>query len=74
MIHPIRNNFNEKGINWITDSYHPKSKIFEFINAEKFIIKKYRNGVYFGELNSDKKHGTGVIFYYNGKIFEGNFL
>lgn len=39
-----------------------------------FNIKKYRNGVYFGELNENgMKHGKGVVFYYNGRSYEGNF-
>lgn len=40
-----------------------------------FHIKKYQNGVYFGELSPEgKKHGKGVIFYFSGKIYEGNFF
>jgi hypothetical protein len=42
--------------------------------VENFIIKKYRNGVYFGQLENERKNGKGVIFYYNGKIYEGNFV
>ena len=31
-------------------------------------------GVYFGELKNDMLEGKGIIFYYNGKVFEGHFL
>lgn len=44
------------------------------ILPENFVIKKYRNGVYFGEVDdSERKNGYGVIFYYNGRMYEGQF-
>lgn len=43
------------------------------IRLDNFVIKKYKNGVYFGELFDNKKHGYGVVFYFDGKLFEGKF-
>lgn len=44
---------------------------------DNFEMKKYKNGVYFGELiNNDEvevKDGHGVIFYFNGKLYQGEF-
>lgn len=42
------------------------------MNSLNLQIKKYKNGVYFGELdNEGKKNGKGIIFYFSGKIYEG---
>ena len=39
-----------------------------------FKIKKYKNGVYFGQLSEDqKKDGVGIVFYYDGRLYEGEF-
>ena len=46
-------------------------KDFQF---DSFSMKKYIEGVYYGEFDSDKKkEGRGVIFYKNGKLYEGQF-
>lgn len=36
-------------------------------------MKKYKNGVYFGQLSEEIKEGVGIIFYFNGKLYEGEF-
>lgn len=37
-------------------------------------MKKYKNGVYFGQLSEQEtKSGVGIIFYFNGKLYEGDF-
>lgn len=42
---------------------------------KNFEIKKYKNGVYFGEISEDgQKHGKGVVFYFNGRSYEGSFI
>lgn len=39
------------------------------------MIKKYINsGIYYGELNSEKKReGRGIMIYFSGKIYEGSW-
>lgn len=55
---------------WITSQYTPKSKFLKEIDTTNFHIKKYRNGVYFGELSeSGNKNGHGVVFYFNGRSY-----
>jgi hypothetical protein len=45
------------------------------MDIKTFQIKKYRNGVYFGQLTEEsKKEGKGAIFYYNGRLYEGSFV
>lgn len=45
------------------------------MDTSTFNIKKYRNGVYFGQLSDQGlKHGKGVVFYFNGRSYEGNFV
>ena len=36
-------------------------------------LKKYKNCVYFGGMNSGRKEGEGILVYYTGKRFEGVF-
>lgn len=74
-IHPISIGFTENDSAWITSQFQPKSEFFKNIDTKTFNIKKYRNGVYFGELSEEgEKHGRGVIFYFNGRSYEGNFV
>ena len=35
---------------------------------------RYKNSEYIGEWKEDKKHGKGIIHYYNGDCYEGYFL
>ena len=72
-IHPINIDFNEDDTQWIMNSYKPKSEFLRKIDVRNFQIKKYKNGVYFGEIENDAKQGKGVIFYFNGRSYEGNF-
>ena len=36
-------------------------------------IKKYKNCIYYGSINQNKKDGYGILVYFTGKIFEGKF-
>lgn len=38
-------------------------------------MKRYKEGIYVGEqdANTMAKKGLGIIFYTNGKLFEGHF-
>ena len=40
---------------------------------ETFGIKQYRDSIYRGELNSRKRHGKGIIVYFNGRVYEGDW-
>lgn len=68
--HPIGIDFSSSDANWITQTFKPKSSFLKKIDHKNFQIKKYRNGVYFGELSEEGlKHGKGVIFYFNGRSY-----
>ncbi len=57
-------------MNWMKNQYHPKHELFKGVNLLDFQIKKYKNGVYFGEIDEEgRKNGKGIIFYYSGKIY-----
>ena len=72
-IHPIRSTFGASEVDWIHKYYRPKNDFLKEISLSNFQIKKYQNGVYFGELSPEgKKNGKGAIFYYSGKIYEGD--
>ena len=69
-IHPVRNNFGQNQVDWITNQFNPKANIIKKIDLKNFQIKKYRNGVYFGQLNQQgQKNGKGIVFYYNGRVY-----
>ena len=45
------------------------------IDFKHFQMKKYKNGVYFGQISGEgEKNGKGVIFYFNGRTYEGTFV
>ena len=45
------------------------------LNSPCFIIKQYKDSLYRGEVNANKKReGRGVIVYETGRIFEGTWL
>ncbi len=37
-----------------------------------FVLKKYKNCVFFGHINNGKKE-NGILHYFDGKCFEGRF-
>lgn len=41
--------------------------------SKKFSIKKYKDGIYRGEVHGKtlKRHGKGVMVYDSGRIYEG---
>ena len=46
----------------------------EIASKENFGIKNYKDSIYRGELSSNRKrHGKGVITYFNGRIYEGEW-
>jgi hypothetical protein len=75
--HQINESFNEDRIEWLIKDYKPRSEHFKNIDVSNFVIKKYKNGVYFGEIKTIEerpiKDGYGSIFYYNGRLYEGQF-
>lgn len=61
----------------MSKQFKPKSDLLLNADFSKFKIKKYKNGVYFGDLIPDEngegeiKSGLGCVFYYNGRVYEG---
>ena len=49
-MHPIRQNFGRSELEWMQKIYNPKNDALK--NFNRFQIKKYQNGVYYGELSS----------------------
>lgn len=62
-------------LNWFLDFYEPHLEMFQNIAFEGFNMIKISNGTFFGEVNQESglPDGRGVIFYDNGKLYEGNF-
>lgn len=62
-------------LDWFLGSYQPHLEIFQNVAFEGFTMIKVANGVFFGETNEESgiPEGRGVIFYENGKIYEGSF-
>jgi hypothetical protein len=43
--------------------------------CDRIIVKKYRDAVYFGLVNEEKKrHGKGIMIYSNGRKYEGEWF
>ena len=68
---------NNKMINtlnssWVKKNYQPHLEIIKTVDRSTLIFKKYNTGTYFGQFNEEGlKEGLGVIFYSNGRHFEG---
>ncbi len=44
-------------------------------DCNEVTVKKYKEAVYFGEVNMEcKKEGKGVMLYTNGRVYEGEFV
>jgi hypothetical protein len=38
-------------------------------------LKKYKDAIYIGQVNSEhKREGKGIMFYFNGRRYEGDWL
>lgn len=62
----------------ISKDYVMKSELFDYNELSQsgyFKIKKYKDAVYRGEINPKTKmrHGTGVMEYDNGRVYEGEW-
>ena len=44
------------------------------LNQKKITLKKYKDALYVGQLNStNKREGKGIMFYFNGRRYEGDW-
>ena len=62
----------------VTSDHQMVSDLFDFkelSGQDNFGIKRYKNGVYKGQINTDNnRHGFGVMVHSSGRTFEGNWL
>ncbi|KRX07607.1 hypothetical protein PPERSA_11156 [Pseudocohnilembus persalinus] len=48
--------------------------IKDILNMDNLRLKKYKQSVYFGGMDADKKRkGKGIMLYYTGRIYEGEW-
>lgn len=70
--HPVKQTMGVSELEWIKQQYHPKHELLRGMDMDNMSIKKYKNGAYFGQLDGEgRKQGRGIIFYFSGKIYEG---
>lgn len=56
-------------------SYIPLSAfdIHNLKSSNKAVLKIYKDSVYFGDFENDKRHGLGIMIYENGRVYEGEW-
>ena len=75
----IKSDISEEMLSQMVKSFKPRSSLFKDVDFSTFKIKKYKNGVYFGQLTEEdsegiqSKCGKGCVFYNNGRLYEGEF-
>ena len=37
-------------------------------------IKYYKQSIYYGEIQNNKKHGLGILIYNNSRVYEGEWI
>ncbi|KAL4487476.1 hypothetical protein ABPG72_006996 [Tetrahymena utriculariae] len=58
------------------ETYKPQSNTFdmnELKNNPNLRIKRYKNCIYYGIILEGLREGRGILCYYNGRIFEGEW-
>ena len=56
--------------------YQMVTDLFDFQDLKKqenFAIKRYKDSLYRGQVNDNKRHGLGVCVYEIGRVYEGSW-
>ena len=58
----------------INEHHNMESAVFDYEavkKSDKFNIKSYKDSIYKGELQDNKRHGAGVMLYRKCRFYEG---
>lgn len=58
------------------DKYQPEWAEFDFDNlkqSEGYIVKKFPEAIYMGQIKDGKRHGQGVMKYISNRVYEGEW-